>query len=331
MILADKIILLRKKCGWSQEQLAEQLDISRQSVSKWESGMSIPDLDKIVKMSGLFGVSTDYLLKDEMDEITPSEKDADSYDKEVKSISVEEADSYLTLCRKMARQIALAVAICICSPISLILLGGLSETGILPITENMAGGVGMIVLLILVIIGVSIFIFTGMTLSKYEYLEKEIISLQYGVQGIVEKKKNEFAPKYRGCVVGGTALCIFGVIPLFVAAALDSEDIVYVCCVALLLAFVACASLFFVWSGNIESSFDKLLQEGDYTEEKKQTRKRNAYFPTIYWCLATALYLAVSLPNNSWETSWVIWPVAGVLYAALYGILSVITGNTKRK
>ena len=81
MILADKIILLRKKCGWSQEQLAEQLDISRQSVSKWESGMSIPDLDKIVKMSGLFGVSTDYLLKDEMDEITPSEKDADSYDK----------------------------------------------------------------------------------------------------------------------------------------------------------------------------------------------------------------------------------------------------------
>ena len=97
MILADKIILLRKKCGWSQEQLAEQLDISRQSVSKWESGMSIPDLDKIVKMSGLFGVSTDYLLKDEMDEITPSEKDADSYDKEVKSISVEEADSYLTL------------------------------------------------------------------------------------------------------------------------------------------------------------------------------------------------------------------------------------------
>lgn len=189
----------------------------------------------------------------------------------------------------------------------------------------------MIVLLVLVIIGVSILIPTGMKLSIYEYLDKERISLQYGVQGIVEKKKNEFAPKYRACVVGGTALCIFGVIPIFIAAALDSEDIAYVCCVALLLAFVACASVFFVWSGNIESSFDKLLQEGDYTEEKKQVRKRTAYFPAIYWCLATALYLAVSLPNNSWKTSWVIWPVAGVLYAALYGILSVITGNTKRK
>ena len=45
MILADKIIDLRKKNGWSQEELAEQLGVSRQSVSKWESGMSVPDLN----------------------------------------------------------------------------------------------------------------------------------------------------------------------------------------------------------------------------------------------------------------------------------------------
>ena len=62
MILADKIIDLRKKNGWSQEELAEQLGVSRQSVSKWESGMSVPDLNKIIAMSELFGVSTDYLL-----------------------------------------------------------------------------------------------------------------------------------------------------------------------------------------------------------------------------------------------------------------------------
>ena len=60
--------MLRKKYGWSQEELAERLDISRQSVSKWESGASIPDLERIVGMSQLFGVTTDYLLKDEMEE-----------------------------------------------------------------------------------------------------------------------------------------------------------------------------------------------------------------------------------------------------------------------
>ena len=48
MILSEKIIMLRKKYGWSQEELAERLDISRQSVSKWESGASIPDLERIV-------------------------------------------------------------------------------------------------------------------------------------------------------------------------------------------------------------------------------------------------------------------------------------------
>lgn len=66
MILANKIIALRKKAGWSQEDLADQLGVSRQSVSKWEGAQSIPDMDKIVQMSRIFGVSTDYLLKDEL-------------------------------------------------------------------------------------------------------------------------------------------------------------------------------------------------------------------------------------------------------------------------
>ena len=62
MILADKIVSLRKKAGWSQEELAEQLGVTRQSVSKWEGAQSIPDMDKVVQMSRLFGVTTDYLL-----------------------------------------------------------------------------------------------------------------------------------------------------------------------------------------------------------------------------------------------------------------------------
>ena len=63
MILADKIIELRKKNGWSQEELAEKVGVSRQSVSKWEGALSVPDLDKILLMSQIFGVSTDYLLE----------------------------------------------------------------------------------------------------------------------------------------------------------------------------------------------------------------------------------------------------------------------------
>ena len=69
MILADKIMELRKKAGWSQEELAAQLGVSRQSVSKWEGAQSVPDMEKIVQLSRLFDVTTDYLLKDEIEEL----------------------------------------------------------------------------------------------------------------------------------------------------------------------------------------------------------------------------------------------------------------------
>ena len=62
MIFADKLILLRKKAGWSQEELADQMNVTRQSVSKWEGAQSVPDLEKMLRLSELFGVSTDYLL-----------------------------------------------------------------------------------------------------------------------------------------------------------------------------------------------------------------------------------------------------------------------------
>ena len=75
MILADKIILLRKRKGWSQEELAEQLGVTRQSVSKWEGAQSVPDIQKIIQMSEIFGVTTDYLLKDEIEDTKTEDKE----------------------------------------------------------------------------------------------------------------------------------------------------------------------------------------------------------------------------------------------------------------
>ena len=63
MSLSENLQFLRQRRGVTQEQLAEELDVSRQSVSKWESGQSMPELDKLLSLSELFGVSADYLLK----------------------------------------------------------------------------------------------------------------------------------------------------------------------------------------------------------------------------------------------------------------------------
>ena len=72
MTFSDKLIALRRKAGWSQEELAERLNVSRQSVSKWESAQSMPDIDKILQLSSLFSVTTDYLLKDGQDDPQPA-------------------------------------------------------------------------------------------------------------------------------------------------------------------------------------------------------------------------------------------------------------------
>ena len=74
MKLSEKIYMLRKKSGLSQEQLAEQLDVSRQAISKWESGVSAPEREKLVTVAAYFGVSVDYLVRDEWE--TPEESAA---------------------------------------------------------------------------------------------------------------------------------------------------------------------------------------------------------------------------------------------------------------
>ena len=65
MKLPDKIIMHRKSNGWSQEDLAEQLNVSRQAISRWENGTALPDANNILQLSKLFNVTTDYLLNEE--------------------------------------------------------------------------------------------------------------------------------------------------------------------------------------------------------------------------------------------------------------------------
>ena len=90
MILADKITALRRQRGWSQEELAGQLGVSRQAVSKWESAAAIPDLERILKMSQIFEVSTDYLLKEELEQPEVAVTTGEEPDERLRSVSLEE-------------------------------------------------------------------------------------------------------------------------------------------------------------------------------------------------------------------------------------------------
>ena len=213
MILADKIITLRKKNGWSQEELADQLEVSRQSVSKWEGAQSIPDMNKILKLSKVFGVSTDYLLKDEIviaeNETQP---ETDNHSAEV-SVSIEEANAFLQFKNISSSRIALGVMLCIFSPIVLILLDFLQENHFLSISEEQVIGIGMTVLLILVGIAVALFVTTSIQGNRYNYLEKESLDTAYGVKGMVLEKRERFQTSYTFQITIGILLCLISVIP----------------------------------------------------------------------------------------------------------------------
>ena len=118
-------------------------------------------------------------------------------------------------------------------------------------------------------------------------------------------------------------LCILSVIPVLLGTlAADSAaapERIMLPCVSLLLAMVAVAVYLFVRVGMVQGSFQRLLEEGDYTREGKRAA-RSPIVP-IYWCLVTAAYLAWSFITMAWDRTWIVWPVAGVLFAAVVGII----------
>ena len=328
MILADKIINLRKKNGWSQEELAEKLGVTRQSISKYEGAQSIPDLDKILKLSEIFGVTTDYLIKDELEEeeYAPSqmqENESES-DRSVHKVTMEMANEYLQIIDWTAGKTAFATMLCILSPIVLLMLGAMSEMPDYHISENAAAGIGICVLIVLIAIAVTIFILCGMKTKKYEFMEKEDIETAYGVSGMVKEKRDAYHSMYVTQLVIGITCCICSVIPLFGTLAVSESDFYMVSAVCMLLALVAIGTYFIVRSAAKMNAMNQLLEEEDYTRQKKHENKKMSGPVMVYWLIATAIYLAWSFTTNDWDRTWIIWPVVGVLFPAFYAIVNGI-------
>lgn len=328
MILADKIINLRKKNGWSQEELAEKLGVTRQSISKYEGAQSIPDLDKILKLSEIFGVTTDYLIKDELEEeeyaASQMQENESESDRSVHKVTMEMANEYLQIIDWSAGKTAFATMLCILSPIVLLMLGAMSEMPNYHISENAAAGIGICVLIVLIAIAVTIFILCGMKTKKYEFMEKEDIETAYGVSGMVKEKRDAYHSMYVTQLVIGIACCICSVIPLFGTLAVSESDFYMVSAVCMLLTLVAIGTYFIVRSAAKMNAMNQLLEEEDYTRQKKHENKKMSGPVMVYWLIATAIYLAWSFTTNDWDRTWIIWPVVGVLFPAFYAIVNGI-------
>ena len=328
MILADKIIRLRKKNGWSQEELADKMNVSRQAVSKWESAQTIPDLERILQLGALFGVTTDYLLKDEIEEEEFSNED--SSDTTVKKISIEEANTYFEQRKRASWRIALATFLCILSPIALIVLSMLSELPNPIMTETTAGLVGLIIFFALVICAAPFFIYCGFQNAPYAFLDKNIpFELEYGVKGMVSERKKRFQPIYVTSNIVATCICIFSVIPLIMSGFTENEFFIVMMLAVLMIVAGIGASIFIV-VGIQNASMQKLLQEGDFTTKEK---KRNGVKEAVgfaYWGVLTAIFLTWSFLTNHWHISWLVFAIGGVLFPIVMYICNLIADKQKK-
>lgn len=327
MILADKIMTLRKKSGWSQEELAEQLGVSRQAVSKWEGAQSTPDLERVLRMAQLFGVSTDYLLKDELEEADTTEEPAVSAADAVRTVTLEEANAFLRAKEETVGRIALGTFLCTLAPVPLLLLAGLSDSHRL--SEGGAAAAGITLLLVLALAAVLSFVSCRKKTACFDYLETKPIDTAYGVQGMVqnERKKNEST--HNRLLIAGCCTGILAPVPLLLSALLGASSMLIIVSLCLTILLGGLAAVLFILRGVPQESYHKLLEEGDYTRARKFSPVPVGAINTAFWLLTAAVFIGYSFTTNDWEHSWIIWPVAGVLFAALSMILNSLAARKR--
>lgn len=320
MILADKIIQLRKQLGWSQENLAEALDVSRQSVSKWESGNSIPDLNKILKMAELFGVTTDYLLKDEIESV---EMNGTDHDNHTVKLTMEEVNQYVEDKVKAIKMISKGVLLCIYSPIPLFLVLGLAESNLLGVSSETAVLIGITFLLVIVASGIAVLIHSNQYEHRIDKLEGDF-ELSYGIEGVYKDKLAKYMPLFNRTLSIAISMFILSVIPLLYSALISKSQGLPLFMLDFLLAFVGLGVYLLINVSSRKNAYEVILKLGDYSPEKIKENKQYERLSTVYWPLVVAIYLGWSLWTHDWHITWIVWPVAGLLFAALSGLVQLL-------
>lgn len=358
MNLAEKIFNERTKLDLSQEQFAEQLGVSRQAVSKWETGQSLPDLDKIVMMSRVFGVTTDYLLSEEsssgegdkvsqntnhvaenqyngeMEHETEGKTDNEntlSENSKPRYISDEEVEEYCTVRKRFGKRIGLGVFLCIAG---LAFVQFVQEIfpeiiGYRVSNPDFFENLAAVPFLLLVAIAVPLFIVAGLSMGKYEFMEKANLTFSPGMKKRLQEESEAHYRVFTAKIAVGVSLCI---IAASVCVIIEEQTFVNTAQVWIsgemgafyMLLIIAVAVYLFVTAGIEKSTYDILLHKKEIAQKKEKNKVFDAV-SSIYWCIVTAGYLAYSFITFDWGRSWIVWPVAGCLFGAVSAAMHLMS------
>ncbi len=131
---------------------------------------------------------------------------------------------------------------------------------------------------------------------------------------VARDRKKAYRTTYVKLNYIGAGVCVLSPVPLITGAFTENELLVVILlCVTMLIAGVG--AMLFIVAGVRWASIQKLLREGEFSKNGK--RKISEIVGTIYWLVVTAVYLCWSLLRNDWHITWVLWPVAGVLFVVV--------------
>lgn len=236
----------------------------------------------------------------------------------------EEAEAFIEMSRRTSIWVSFGVMLCILSPCALIYLGTLQDYSKNGISDGMIVLFGLIPLLLLVAIAVVMFCWNGMKMEKYEYMKKENFQMDAAFKEVLKQRQEQEKPKATLKLIIGILLCIFSVMPLLVVGAMFDDDLYAAYALIFLLVMVSVSIWFFIAGGSTVNSLKILLQEEEFSKEGKKSQKLMDVIGGIYWPIATVIYLGWSFWTMDWGFTWIVWPIAGILYGVIASICNIV-------
>ena len=274
MSLSDNLRALRKQKGYSQEQLAERLNVSRQAVSKWESDNGYPEMESLIILSDLFECTIDDLLKNDLTQHNPTAKQA--YDK------------HYSLIAKAYTFGVVSILLGVCAYL-------FAE---IYFSENTKSEfIGEIIFLFFVLIGVITF---GMKDSHFKNSHSEITDYY------TDSQRSEFNQTYSLSIATGVGVILFAVVLQILIENLYNENLAN----GLFMVFVTIAVGIFVYFGTLKSKYDQV--DLKVIKQEKRNKKVSIYCGIIMM-IVTAIYLGCSFTTNAWHISWIVYPIGGII------------------
>ncbi len=290
MSFAENLQTIRKQHNLTQDDLATKLDVTRQAVSKWESGNGYPEMEKIMQLCDMFDCSMDTLLKGDI--ATDERKTKEKYEKLFNARSI---------------FFALGVGFILFGVTLFLAFLSLAPTDT-PEQEKFIY-IGIAVLLCFIAVSVAIFIIYGLKTDEFKRKHPVIENLY------TEEEISAYNKKFPIYIAVGVGLIIFGVIAMFLTFALSQTLAQTTAPIAILMLFITAGVSTIVYAGMQKGKYEL----SDYTPEKKSPLSEK--ISGVIMLSATALFLLLGFIFSAWEWCWAVFPIGGIACAIVDTIL----------